>query len=489
MKKLFSFVLFSLATMLAAAQTFTPTSADAMTQGGVTVSFDKGSGNTAPTWYANGLRLYANNTITVSGSALTNIQLVFTKQGTKGYAALTASTGTLTAGGESTSADDLKTDLWTGSATSVVFTLGASGQRLVKQIIVNGDTTQIGGGGTTGGGTTGGGTTGGGTTGGGTTLDPNYQYAEPTTVGVPTTQKTAGAQEFVENNIKVNISQGAIYADYFNCYAGKAITFTATKPIKAIVVKGLIKKGFSATVSAGVIDYADASEEDTEGDPVLIVTDINNTSVILNCVKQIRFYSIEFYFVENPDVEIGGGDGEYSYDWEPTDPTTFNLTFDTLEVSDMTEYLGYKAVYLSLLSEDAELDMVAFADYDERTGIAVGTYPLNFSYEEGTVEASVGGDDYYDYESYLITNFQEIEGKWYYDPYYIVSGTLTVTSTGMTLNATSYFGSTITATYTFPAPTAIEQVSENDKAVKTVENSRLVIRRDGKRYNVLGARL
>lgn len=483
MKKILTLIC-ALVALAATAQTFTPTSADEMTQGGVTVSFGKGSGNNAPTWYENGLRLYASNTITVSGDSLGSVELVFCKQGTKAYATLTASAGTLVSGGESTAATDLKTDSWTGdAATSVTFTIGASGQRLIKQIIVNGDTTGTGSStpdpetpDTT------------VTPQPSTDLDTAYVYAEPTTVGVPATSVSKSAYEFVENNIKVSCTQGAVYADYFNCYAGYAITFTATRPIKGLTVNGLIKKAFSATASAGTLAYADASEEDIEGDPVLMITDIDSTSVTLSCVKQIRFYSIDFYFEENPDAELGGGDEGYSYEWEPTDTTTFNLTIDSLNVVDMTENLGYKAVYLQLWNDDAELDLVAFADYAEATGIALGTYTIDSTYQEGTVQASVGGDEYYDYESYLMTNYtyNAEEDQWYYDPYYLVSGTVTVTASELIVNATSYNGSTINATYTFPAETGVEQSECKMHSVKRIENGQLIITRNGKRYNAIG---
>lgn len=484
MKKIFSIFTFMLFSLSILAQTFTPTSADAMTIGGVTVSFDKGSGNNAPTWYENGLRLYASNTITVSGVAITTIQLVFTKQGTKPYASLAANTGTLVDGGESTGADDQKTDSWTGSANSVVFTLGTSGQRLIKHIIVNGDTTGMGGG------TTGGGTTGGGTT--TITLDPNYPYAEPTVVGVPSTTASAGAQEFVENNIKVSITQGAIYADYFNCYAGNSITFTATQPIKAITVDGLIKKDFDATASGGDIAYADASEGEVDDELVLAVTDVNATTLTLNCVKQIRFRHIYFYFVENPDIEIGGG-GEYSYEWEPTEVTTLSFTMEYFSALDMTDNLGYKAVYIEMENEEAYLATVAFADYDEACGIVPGTYPINFTYEEGTIEASVGGDEDFDYETYLMTNYQIIDEEEWYDPYYIVSGTLTVAKTATdftyTLHGMSYNGSTINVTYSGPLMTAMESVSKPVDLNKRLVNGQVVITRGEQRYSVLGNKI
>lgn len=490
MKQFFSFVVFMLLSLSISAQTFTPTSTSAMTQDGVTVSFGKGSGNNPPAWFENGLRLYAGNIITVSGSAITTIQLVFTKQGAKPYAALTATPGTLTAGGESTGADDLKTDVWTGSATSVVFTLGASGQRLIKQIIVNGDTTGMGGG-----------TTGGGsatdTTATTITLDPAYRYAEPTEVGAPESDVSKQAYEFVENNIKVSCTTGAVMEidgqRFFSCYAGYAITFTATQPIKALVVNGMIKKDFSATTSAGTIDYADASDEDTEGDPVLMVTDVNNTGVTLSCDKQIRFYSIDFYFESNPDIEIGGG-GEYSYEWEPTEVSTLNFTMTNFSALDMTDNLGYKAVYIKMENEEACLATVAFVDYDEACGIAPGTYPVDFSYEEGSVEASVGGDEYLDYETYLQTNYQIIGEEEWYDPYYIVSGSLTVTKTATnftcTLNGLSYYGSTINVTYSGPLMmTDVESVVNPADLNKRLVNGQLIITRGEQRYSVLGNRV
>ena len=105
---------------------FALSSASSTTSNGVTVSFDKGSGATNPTWYSAGLRLYAKNTVSVSLSiaskSITNIVFDWEKQGNKDFATVTASAGTYshpTQTGEGT---------WTGSATSITFTLGSSGQ-------------------------------------------------------------------------------------------------------------------------------------------------------------------------------------------------------------------------------------------------------------------------------------------------------------------------------------------------------------------------
>lgn len=115
----------------ALATDFTLTSATAVTQDGITISFAKGSGSTAPTWYSAGLRLYASNTITIeSSNTITGVTFNWEKQGSKAFASVTANVGTYShpsAAGEGT---------WTGSATSITFTLGSSGQLQLNTLSV-----------------------------------------------------------------------------------------------------------------------------------------------------------------------------------------------------------------------------------------------------------------------------------------------------------------------------------------------------------------
>lgn len=111
-----------------------------VTSGTVAFKADKGSGTTAPGY--NPLRLYAKNTITIEDSAkpISKIEIVFTKQGSKPYTTtLTADSGTVVSGGASTSGQKPVTDTWTSSTTptkKVVFTLGDSGQRVIKSVKV-----------------------------------------------------------------------------------------------------------------------------------------------------------------------------------------------------------------------------------------------------------------------------------------------------------------------------------------------------------------
>ena len=119
------------------AEDFTLSSADEITQNGITVSFAKGSGSNAPAWYDAGLRFYANNTITISSeNNISSVTFNWEKQGSKAFASVTASVGDYshpTAAGEG---------VWSGSAKSITFTIGTSGQLQLNtfSVIVEGGT-------------------------------------------------------------------------------------------------------------------------------------------------------------------------------------------------------------------------------------------------------------------------------------------------------------------------------------------------------------
>lgn len=102
---------------------FELSSASSVSKSGVNVSFSIGDGSTSPTWYDAGLRLYASNTVTVSSDS-TIVQIAFNweKQGSKAFASVTASVGTYD------HPTNTGVGTWTGSAQSIIFTLGGSGQ-------------------------------------------------------------------------------------------------------------------------------------------------------------------------------------------------------------------------------------------------------------------------------------------------------------------------------------------------------------------------
>ena len=110
---------------------FTLSSASSVTKDGITVSFAQGEGSESPAWYTAGLRLYAKNTVTISSTkTITGITFNWEKQGKKEFASVTASGGTYSH--PSNTGDGT----WTGSATSVTFTLGNAGQLQLNTLAV-----------------------------------------------------------------------------------------------------------------------------------------------------------------------------------------------------------------------------------------------------------------------------------------------------------------------------------------------------------------
>ena len=268
---------------------------------GISLSIAKGNGQNAPIVKTDfetqqpEMRLYTGNTITISGNELKDIQLVCAKSSAsnKEYTGLSASTGELVSGGEAADKNDWKVDHWTGSATSVVFTLTGKGQRRIQKIVVGGEAVVI---------------------------EPvetilpteedlevNYSYAEPTAVNVPDTQFFKNEYAFISNNILVYCGQGSIIKAtdtteaYFNCNADYNLTFTATESIKGIEIDGFVRKAFSATCDHGEIEYLTDGDFDMEGFPAMVIRNIDAQSVTLSCPKQLRCYGVRVYFQENPE--------------------------------------------------------------------------------------------------------------------------------------------------------------------------------------------
>ena len=369
MKRFLLFIAILSVAVKAMSTTFTFTTSESLNQekDNILIELAKGSGSNAPAYsdYSAEMRLYAQNTITIVGESLTNVQLVFACNADNGktYASLSADCGSLQSGGTSTGNKDWKIDVWTGTSEMVVFTLGneSKGQRIIQQIVVNGDPVVIvpeeeenhidt------------------------TSLVPDFAYSEPTAIIVPDWNFYKEEYAFVQSNIRVSCTQGSILnndsAVYFNCNAGYQLTFEATKPIKGLIINGYVRKQFTATVDNGEIEYCSPEEDDLEGDPVVIITDVNATSVTISCVKQLRCYSVHVYFDANPTAELdcGGSSG--------TGETIF-LTFDAADAVYETELSAQegKLNYTVFLYNAAAPDYPYLAiDLNPTSHELIGTY-------------------------------------------------------------------------------------------------------------------
>ena len=214
---------------------FTLSSADEVNKDGITITFAKGGGSNTPAWYSAGLRLYANNTITISSTnTITSITFNWEKQGSKAFASATASVGDYS---HPTNTGD---GTWTGSATSVTFTIGTSGQLQLNTLSVT-------------------------TSGGGT---PSVQ-----TVATPTFNPAAGA---VTAGTEVTISSTTDGATIYyttngdepttSSTQGNTVTINAATTIKAIAVKEGMNDSEVATAAYTIKQLVSGYTIDFESD-------------------------------------------------------------------------------------------------------------------------------------------------------------------------------------------------------------------------------
>ncbi|MDR0828830.1 MAG: InlB B-repeat-containing protein [Prevotellaceae bacterium] len=126
-----------------------------------------------------------------------------------------------------------------------------------------------------------------------------------------------------------------------------------------------------------------------------------------------------------------------NYDYEDTAAT--NITFSGAGV-----YLQNDGVYYVQIMNAQSTYLASLVVYPNSSGIE-GTYPINFSEEAGTVLASPGSVQ----AGYVSASFVgTIVSGGIDEVWFLVGGSVTITATSITVNATSYYGSTINITAT-----------------------------------------
>ncbi len=196
-------------------------------------------------------------------------------------------------------------------------------------------------------------------------------YEEPTIIMSPESIGNNIQYTFTQENIKVECTKGAQTDTYFGCNADQSITFTATEPIVSLSINGYVKQNFEATVSAGTIESVDASDGVVEANPVVVVKNINNKTITVNCVKQLRCYSVSFYFESNTADEIGGEGGNSDGEESAVDVSRFTKA--------MIEYYESEEGYydnMIYIADPASDDYIAFNFYTDDFDFA-GTYTFD----------------------------------------------------------------------------------------------------------------
>ena len=170
----------------------------------------------------------------------------------------------------------------------------------------------------------------------------------------------------------------------------------------------------------------------------------------------------------------------YKYDAS----TAYSHVFPSYTVDDR-----YLAQYGSVYVEAKDGDKYAILDIylpEGATELTAGQYAINYSYAAQTVYTGyfefMGGTT----PSYAAT----LDAEGYLDEvWYLAAGTVTVAADGtITVNAINYNYQTISITLQAGSQ-GIEETNANAKAVKAIRNGQLVIEKNGRRFNALGAEM
>jgi len=214
-------------------------------------------------------------------------------------------------------------------------------------------------------------------------------------------------------------------------------------------------------------------------------------------------YDMDYDIALEDADEQGGGDitiDDPDYSYEPTEVTTVNKTMNAayFDTSYFTED-GDVDIYLYDVNAQGDTtEIAAFYVYvpqvDPDTYVPVGTYTFALEPTTGQVQASQGlvlyNYQYYPTAAYYV--FLDSEG-YIESLYYLVAGTLTVSKDAnddvvVTVHATSGNGSTINITYGGAAESAVENLNAAS-VQKILRDGQLIIRKDGREFNALGAEL
>lgn len=313
------------------------------------------------------------------------------------------------------------------------------------------------------------------------------QAEKPIVIAAPDTTIDKTAYSLTEQGVTIAVSYGSAYPanhpynnldiTYFACLAGGEITFTTEQPMKGIAINGWLKKNFSATCSRGTMETLADSYEDVTGDPVLTISDIDTTEVTISCVNQLRCFSVEVYFTENPD------DPEYN---EAVDTVLLTIVAaEAWDYSDSTDYSSEGAYSYWVRLKSAEQYPEVWLDmYAAVKGDLSGHYSL--------YDFNVG--EY----SYVQLSADELDYEYAYDQEFTI-GVSTDGGTSYMIEGWLLAENDVLYKFEYAGPIAIvppyyeeqgiEDTQDGVKAAKVLRDGQIVIIRGEKKYNVLGTAL
>ena len=207
--------------------------------------------------------------------------------------------------------------------------------------------------------------------------------------------------------------------------------------------------------------------------------------------KATYYYKGKLKF-EDYDVETGGGTGSgnggYTFDYEPTDAGEYDVTFDYCQVYNNGDFYSTGSDFISLYLNGEEWMAVydLFAPLGSGEDI-YGTYTIEDGKYDGWYGVpSSGGTEEGDTPSFFGTDFT---GDGYYmTAYYVVSGTVVIAEDGVTIDATTYYGSKIKASYVGDVSVIADaQVARPVHSVATQQGRRKLVKASAEDMVYFGA--
>lgn len=295
----------------------------------------------------------------------------------------------------------------------------------------------------------------------------------------------------IENGLVTAIQEGAVtitcVSEDGNYKATCVVSVTNDAPVSVTGVS-LNKKtlqmviGNTATVTASVLPANAGNKSVTWTSSNTATATVSSTGTIsakAEGVTTITCKTVDGNFTAECYVVVSAANSEYTFSYEPTNATVINYTATELSYTEIPE----NNCVFAALADNAHVLNLMYVGSLVNGKIPQGNYKITSTLQNGTFCYSVGGDDQYDYGSYMATDFDS-EG-YYTSAYYIIAGDITVGSkNNYTVKVVSANGTDINVTYNDTQD--IEIVPSKTKASKILRNGQIFILRGDKTYTLQG---
>lgn len=298
----------------------------------------------------------------------------------------------------------------------------------------------------------------------------------------------------IENGLVTAIQEGTVtitcVSEDGNYKATCVVNVTNDAPVSVTGVS-LNKKtlqmviGNTATITASVLPANASNKSVTWTSSNTATATVSSTGTIsakAEGVTTITCKTVDGNFTAECYVVVSAANSEYTFSYEPTNATVINYTATELSYTEIPEN---NCVFAALADNAHTLNLMYVGSLVNGV-IPQGNYKITSTLQNGTFCYSVGGDDQYDYGSYMATDFDS-EG-YYTSAYYIIAGDITIGSkNNYTVKVVSANGTDINVTYNDTQD--IEIVPSKTKASKILRNGQILILRGEKVYTIDGRKV